>query len=336
MKKYFILVSASSLLLLIPVFVFAAYNDVQMSSDGNAIINTASINLSVSGSQANLDSITVETGNFQVVMSGNSYIQVTSSDRRRLTVSGDLGSVTQSFTCTASESVLSLNNPSTGAQVTLTVTPETSTCVVSGGGGGGGSSGGSSGGGGGGSAPVIPPQTPSPAAPSTPATPREAPAAPATPSEKAKPSSKAISVSPVFTRTLKSGAVSLDVKKLQQILNSDPDTAVALKGVGSLGKETTKFGPATKKAVQKFQEKYGIAMKGDTGYGVVGPATRMKMNELFGQEKKAETSIKKNGAKKTIKKNGNGTSKKSSSKTSKEDLEKQIKALEAQLKLLGL
>lgn len=333
MKKYFILVSASSLLLFIPIiFTFAAYNDVQMSSDGNAIINTASVNLSVSGSQANIDSITVDTGNFQVVMSGNSYIQVTSSDRRRFTVSGELGSVTQSSTCTASESVLSLNNPSTGAQVTLTITPEISTCVVSGGGGGGGSGGG----GGGGSAPVIPPQNPSPATPATPATPSKASAVPATPSKKAKPSAKAISVSPVFTKTLKSGTVNLDVKRLQQILNSDPDTAVALKGVGSLGKETTKFGPATKIAVQKFQEKYGIAMKGDTGYGVVGPATRAKINELFGQEKKTKTVIKKNGVKKTIKKNGNGTSKKSSSKISKEDLEKQIKALETQLKSLGL
>lgn len=328
MKKHLILISASSLLLSVPIFTFGAYNDVQMSSDGNAIINTASINLSVSGSQANIDSITVDTGNFQVIMSGNSSIQVTSSDRRRLTVSGDTGSVSQTFTCTASESVLALSNPITGAQVTLTVTPETSTCVVSGGGGGGGGSGGSSGGGGGSASPAIP------AVPATPGTQTpSAPAVPASPSKKAKPSSKAIAVSPVFTKILKLGTIGSDVKRLQQILNSDPDTAVALKGVGSFGKETTKFGLATKIAVQKFQEKYGIAKYGDTGYGIVGPATRAKINEMFGQRQENKTEI---APKKTIKtkKNENRLIKKSSSKTSKEDLEKQIKDLLDKLKLL--
>ncbi|TSC77836.1 MAG: hypothetical protein G01um101433_458, partial [Parcubacteria group bacterium Gr01-1014_33] len=40
----------------------------------------------------------------------------------------------------------------------------------------------------------------------------------------------------------------------------------------------------TRAAVQKLQEKYGIAKEGDAGYGVVGPKTRAKINELIGGE----------------------------------------------------
>jgi len=40
------------------------------------------------------------------------------------------------------------------------------------------------------------------------------------------------------------------------------------------------FGPATRAAVQKFQEAEGIAKNGKTGYGVVGPATREKLLEI--------------------------------------------------------
>ncbi|MDO8641961.1 MAG: peptidoglycan-binding protein, partial [Candidatus Woesearchaeota archaeon] len=76
------------------------------------------------------------------------------------------------------------------------------------------------------------------------------------------------------------GVSSSDVKALQQILNSDPDTLIAASGVGSPGQETNYFGPATKKAVGKFQQKHGLAKPGDEGYGNVGPKTRAKLNEI--------------------------------------------------------
>jgi hypothetical protein len=41
------------------------------------------------------------------------------------------------------------------------------------------------------------------------------------------------------------------------------------------------FGSIRKKAVQKFQVKYGIASEGNAGYGRVGPKTRAKLNEIF-------------------------------------------------------
>ncbi len=86
----------------------------------------------------------------------------------------------------------------------------------------------------------------------------------------------------IFTRVLQLGSVGNDVKILQQWLNSDPDTIIANSGAGSPGFETTKFGPATVKAVQKFQLKYGLIKKGASGYGMVGPKTRAKLEEVFG------------------------------------------------------
>jgi trimeric autotransporter adhesin len=67
----------------------------------------------------------------------------------------------------------------------------------------------------------------------------------------------------VFTRTLEQGSEGEDVKMLQKIL-----------GVDQVGY----FGPATLKAVQDFQVAQDITKPGSTGYGVVGPMTRTKLN----------------------------------------------------------
>ena len=115
------------------------------------------------------------------------------------------------------------------------------------------------------------------------ATPAVPTVSPATPSLNAQPSVRALAVSAAFNRALPSGSKSNDVKRLQQVLNSDPDTRVSSTGAGSPGNETTLFGPATKKAVQKFQVKYGIAKPGQEGYGVFGPKTRAKLLQIFGK-----------------------------------------------------
>jgi peptidoglycan hydrolase-like protein with peptidoglycan-binding domain len=86
----------------------------------------------------------------------------------------------------------------------------------------------------------------------------------------------------VFAKTLKRGSRHPDVKRLQVLLNSDPSTRVAETGMGSSGNETEYFGPATARAVKKFQTKYQIATPGVSGYGLVGPKTRAKLAELFG------------------------------------------------------
>lgn len=84
-----------------------------------------------------------------------------------------------------------------------------------------------------------------------------------------------------LARALKLGSVGEDVRTLQMILNADIATRIAASGPGSAGKETTRFGALTRLAVQKFQQTYGIAGKGHPAFGIVGPATRAKLNELL-------------------------------------------------------
>ena len=85
---------------------------------------------------------------------------------------------------------------------------------------------------------------------------------------------------PIFTRELSEGLSGADVLMLQKILNADADTRIALQGAGSPGHETNYFGGLTTRAVQKFQIKFHIAAPGNQGYGVVGPRTRKKLEEL--------------------------------------------------------
>lgn len=76
---------------------------------------------------------------------------------------------------------------------------------------------------------------------------------------------------------------------LRQGLSGDQVTALQnfLKSQGSdvypEGLVTGYFGSLTRGAVERFQEKYGIAGPGDPGYGYVGPKTRAKINSLVGQ-----------------------------------------------------
>jgi len=85
-----------------------------------------------------------------------------------------------------------------------------------------------------------------------------------------------------FTSTLTLGSSGAQVLALQQALNQDPDTRVALTGPGSPGQETSYFGAKTQAAVIRYQEKYA----GDiltpaglvNGNGRVGAYTRAKLN----------------------------------------------------------
>jgi len=76
-----------------------------------------------------------------------------------------------------------------------------------------------------------------------------------------------------FDRSLKLGDRGQDVLELQKYLNTAGFT-VTLSGAGSKGSETTYFGPATQKALIKYQQAQGISPSS----GYFGPITRSKIN----------------------------------------------------------
>ncbi|HRY76670.1 MAG TPA: peptidoglycan-binding domain-containing protein, partial [Candidatus Paceibacterota bacterium] len=86
----------------------------------------------------------------------------------------------------------------------------------------------------------------------------------------------AISAGYKFTVGLALGDSGEGVRQLQIFLKTQ-GTAIYPEGLVS-----GYFGSLTQKAVQRFQEKYGIAKAGDAGYGYVGPVTRAKINALQG------------------------------------------------------
>lgn len=178
-------------------------------------------------------------------------------------------------TCNTDDSRIVQSVATTGVQVVVAITPSgsctTSTTVATGGGGGG--------------------TTGSPSVPSSPTSASPAPTpvpistATPTPSPVLQPSvstvpqpiispSAAVSVSPVIiTRAIRPGSQGRDIVMLQTFLASDRSLYPAgiVNGV---------FGPLTRMAVGRFQEKYGIARRGQPGYQVLGPKTRAKLQEL--------------------------------------------------------
>ncbi len=86
----------------------------------------------------------------------------------------------------------------------------------------------------------------------------------------------AVPASGSYTKPVPAGSTGGDVSALQNFLKSQ-GSDVYPEGIVS-----GYFGSLTQKAVQKFQEKNGIAKPDDPGYGTVGPKTRAKINELLG------------------------------------------------------
>lgn len=85
----------------------------------------------------------------------------------------------------------------------------------------------------------------------------------------------------LITANLFLGSFGAQVLALQQILNRDPDTVIATAGPGSPGNETAYFGPLTKSAVVRFQEKYASEILTPAGLahgnGYVGFYTKKKL-----------------------------------------------------------
>lgn len=233
--------------------VWAAYNDVTFSEETPIHIDALNIDLRVVAG-GEVASTTVTSNSVSFGMESGSHVTVRSYDRRVL--GSDIGSTV----CTVNKSETSLTSTQTE---TLTLTPTSETCtvytVLSGGG------------------YYAPPAaepastSTSSAATSTASTATSTTAAPASSAPVASPSPSAI-VLPQFTVRLMVGSEGNDVRRIQQMLVDE--------GVYPEAKITGYFGALTKAAVQRFQEKYGIAGPGIPGYGDVGPATRAKLNEI--------------------------------------------------------
>lgn len=84
----------------------------------------------------------------------------------------------------------------------------------------------------------------------------------------------------MFSRTLRRGSSGEDVRRLQEFLKNPPAGGPEIYPEGLV---TGYLGSLTEAAVKRFQAKYGIVFYGDpvsTGYGLVGPKTRAKLNEI--------------------------------------------------------
>lgn len=93
------------------------------------------------------------------------------------------------------------------------------------------------------------------------------------------------SAAEVFTIDMITGTTDPQVRLLQQLLNRDDRTQVALSGVGSPGSETEYYGPRTTDAVRRFQVVFRSEILDPLGLvfptGYVGDATRRVLNRLY-------------------------------------------------------
>lgn len=287
-------------LILAPSLALAAANDVTLTTD--TVLSVAGITLNVTGTSATVESITVDTGSFNFTLQSGSTIEITAPGNNRLTADSSTDVVTS--TCTASASVLKFNGATAR---TVTVTPSGTLCSSSAGAGAGSSSG-SSGSTGGGSStvttttttatttPVTTTVTATPAVTTTVNTPSSGLTASQVQSiltvlasfnvdaatmasvraaleGTSSPGSVTSTAVAVFKSNLTVGSLGSEVKALQMFLNSH-GYPVASSGPGSAGKETTKFGAATKAALIKFQKAKGIT----PAVGYFGEKTRKAVN----------------------------------------------------------
>ncbi len=270
MKK--LLLSGSIAALLLPGLALAAYNDVSLNV--GTVLTVGSATLNVQTTSANLASIAVGASSFTVTLQPNSSIEIQSAAHLTLATDAEPAYISTN-TCSSTESVLKLVSSMGTATITITpgsactgstATGSSSTTSTSSGSGSNGApvaSGGGGGGGGGGGVTAITPETPATAAgaPAAKTTDKQALAAQLTAQVNALNAQLkgmgGASAAASFKRDLQIGASGSDAKALQVYLNAHGFT-VSSSGAGAPGKETTKFGTATKAALIKFQKAKGI------------------------------------------------------------------------------
>ncbi|MDE2172916.1 MAG: hypothetical protein KGJ33_03160, partial [Patescibacteria group bacterium] len=235
-----------------------------------APVNSSTISGTISLAANATDNIGVQTVQFQV--DGINLGSVLTTPTSGSTYSGSWNTVGVSngmhtITAVASDAA---GNTATALSISVTVnnpiqTPTPTTPPS----GGGSSGGGSSGGGGAGGGPINVPSIGifTPAVPQKPL--------PATALKSAAASSRLLK-SFQFPTTLKTYTTNVNAKNLQIFLN-DHRFTVTQSGPGSIGNETTYYGPATIKALAKFQAANGIV----PAIGNFGPITRAYVNLMI-------------------------------------------------------
>ncbi len=253
MKK---IVGASFLVTVCFTSTFAAFNDVTVTTSASLLVG--GLQISVTGSSATVESISVDSGTFTVGMQSGSTITVTVPGGNQPSASTD-SDVTQ--TCTTS----SLTLTATGA-ASIVVTPTGGTCTST-----SSTSGGSSGGG------VVPPEYLASGSIYSGGVSTGQSLANGT-----IPTQPSLSTKFLFTRNLQLNTRHSDVLKLQQYLNAQ-GFKIAASGPGSPGNETNFFGRLTSNALIKFQEAHAVEILKPTGLkrgtGYFGPSTRAFVNK---------------------------------------------------------
>ena len=237
-----------------PLVALAGSNDVSL-GDG---VNIGPYDLIIRGT-TNIESIVADTASLTVTMPASSFIHIESPSRHTMSAAGvDTSYITQQQ-C-GNSNALEITVPAGASTQTVTIGVGVDTCTGRGGGGSAVSSGSSSASSGASSSGNSTVSTPTP----TPTTVAVVPTA--TPSVVISP----IRIQATFSADLSKGTTNSDVTRLQQLLASD-------KSIYPEGLVTGYFGPATERAVKRFQAKYGIDQ-----VGRVGPATRAKLGVVFG------------------------------------------------------
>lgn len=272
MKSIFYLLVV--LVLLLPMVASAAFNEVRLTTGTTLRLTVGGTTIDLTVTNGTVESVTVYASTLAVTLAGGSSVDLASADRYNFSYTKSNAIV--GSTCTSSSSSLGISLAAGQTTETVSVNPSTTTCQAS-----------TSGGGGGSTTTTTTATTPAPTTTTTTtsaAAPSAAAPAPTT-TTTAKPAAPAVTapvvsapvvqptrvvVVPPLTSEINPGARSDEVMKLQELLARD--STIYPDGIVS-----GYYGPKTTAAVRKFQAKYGLP-----AVGRVGPATLVKLNEVFG------------------------------------------------------
>ncbi|MBI2010688.1 MAG: peptidoglycan-binding protein [Candidatus Colwellbacteria bacterium] len=277
----------------------AAYNDITFDAETTLLVGGQTLYVLNGGTAV---SYTINSTSVSFEMTTSSSITVRSLAKKILTTTP-----AGAYSCASTFSSASLTSTQTE---TFTITPTATTCSIPAGGGGGAvtTSGGTTV-----TTVTTATTTSTTTTPSAPAPTTESAVTPAPVTAAPQVSAPSVQITggTPFAKRLSVSSQNSDVRQLQEMLLND--------GVYPEGRITGYYGQLTKKAVQRFQEKYGIAKQGDPGYGDVGPNTRAKLNQMLEGTSAASTAPLAQGTQETA---------------VKAQLESQVKALQEQLVLL--